>query len=262
MNYNKWYITGDTHGNFSRFKDAGLQHEENIAVIVLGDSAVNWNLNQEDKYFKQSLTKTYPNITWYLLRGNHDARPTSVRGIMEEWDDALQGYVLYEPEFLNIRYLRDGGEYIINGHSILTIGGAYSVDKQYRLAMGYRWFQDEQLTDQEMACINRITAEKKYDFVLTHTCPYSWMPSDLFLSIVDQSTVDKTMERWLDDLKDNIQWDIWLFGHYHADRVEQPHVEQFYKAIDDINDIWDRWHNKSNDVLRWMRKSPSYYTYL
>ena len=29
---------------------------------------------------------------------------------------------------------------------LLVIGGAYSIDKDYRLTMGYKWFPDEQPT--------------------------------------------------------------------------------------------------------------------
>ena len=256
----KWYITGDTHGDFSRFKEQ--TPKEKMAVIILGDSAVNWNLDKNDWHFKNHLTNAYPDITWYLLRGNHDARPTAVSGIREDWDDDIQGYVLYEPEFLNIRYLRDGGEYIIDGFKVLTIGGAYSVDKWYRLRMGYRWFEDEQLTENEMRYIETLVKGKHYDIVLTHTCPHSWRPTDLFLPGLDQNSVDNTMERWLDNIKDIITWDLWLFGHYHADRVERPHVEQFYKYVDNIQEIWDRWHGDPKEQLRWIRKSPNYYMYI
>lgn len=256
MSYVKWYITGDTHGDFSRFKE--LEKDDYIAVIILGDTAVNWNLNKADFQFKNHLTNAYPNITWYLLRGNHDARPTAVYDIKEDWDDEVQGYVLYEPNFLNIKYLRDGGEYIIDGYKVLTIGGAYSVDKFYRLQMGYRWFEDEQLTPKEMLCIEQLTQGKTYDFVLTHTCPYSWMPIDLFLAGLDQSTVDKSMERWFEKLKTNFTWDIWLFGHYHADRLERPHVEQMFKIVEELNTIWDRWHS-DKELNWWIRKSPNYY---
>ena len=41
--------------------------------------------------------------------------------------------------------MRKCGEiYNINGKSILVIGGAYSVDKEYRLLKGWSWFKDEQ----------------------------------------------------------------------------------------------------------------------
>ena len=254
----KWFITGDTHGDFSRFKEQ-LPKEEEIAVIILGDAAVNWNLDKNDWHFKNHLLNAYPNITWYLLRGNHEARPTAVESMRIDWDDEVDGYVFYEPDFLNIRYFRDGGEYTIDGHSVLTIGGAYSVDKWYRLEKGYRWFEDEQLTNEEMQYIETLIKDKHYDIVLTHTCPYSWRPVDLFLRGLDQSTVDNTMEYWFEKIKDIFTWNLWLFGHYHADRAERPRVEQFFQVVEELSEVWNRWYDPKNENLRWIRKSPDFY---
>ena len=75
--------------------------------------------------------------------------------------------------------------------------------------------------------------------VLTHTCPKSWEPVDLFLKNVIQSSVDKSMEYWLDVFKEYIQWEVWLFGHYHADRYVKPGVEMLYTSIVDLEEIWD-----------------------
>jgi hypothetical protein len=47
------------------------------------------------------------------------------------------------------------------------------------------------------------------------------------------------MEKWLDDFKNNIDWKIWLFGHYHDDRLIRPGVEMYYKDIED-------WENMSS----------------
>lgn len=60
--------------------------------------------------------------------------------------------------------------------------------------------------------MNYITKKVKnnyFDFVLTHTCPRCWEPTDLFISGIDQSAVDKSMEDWLDKLKIKL---ILLFG--------------------------------------------------
>jgi 3-oxoacid CoA-transferase subunit A len=259
MAYNKWYITGDCHRDFSRFKR--LNDEENIAVIILGDAGVNWTLNNEDEKFKDSLKEKYPNITFYLVRGNHEARPTALPNILEDYDEEVDGYVYYEPEYLHIRYFMDGGEYTIDGHKTLVIGGAYSVDKWYRLEMGYRWFADEQLSKEEMEYIEYIfKGGKHYDLVLTHTCPFDFQPTDLFIPSLDQSTVDKTMEIWLQNKVCNqISWDIWLFGHFHASRLERPHVEQYYEIIEELPTIWNRWHGKNEIIDWWLQKSPDYY---
>ena len=47
------------------------------------------------------------------------------------------------------------------------------------------------------------------------------------------------MEYWLDVFKEYIQWEVWLFGHYHADRYVKPGVEMLYTSIVDLEEIWD-----------------------
>ena len=109
-----------------------------------------------------------------------------------------------------------------------------------------------------MQAIDAMYAGQSFDFVFTHTCPLSWEPTDLFLSAIDQSTVDNSMEVWLDSFKDKINWDVWLFGHFHADRMERPHVEQYFKAIEDLEEIWKRWNDPNYSLPTYFRKSPNF----
>lgn len=164
-----------------------------------------------------------------------------------------------EDEFSNIRYFDDWGVYWINGLRTLVIGGAYSVDKHYRLAVGAKWFENEQLTVREMhECERMVRLRPGFDLVLSHTCPLSFQPADLFLRGLDQSTVDNSMETWMEHLARGMSWGAWLFGHYHADRVEWPRVEQFYMEIESIEDIFARWHryNKTKELDWWLPLSP------
>lgn len=57
------------------------------------------------------------------------------------------------------------------------IGGAYSVDKNYRLIMRYNWYSSEQPNDEIKTrvknTLNRY--DNKIDIILSHTCPYKYM---------------------------------------------------------------------------------------
>ena len=60
-------------------------------------------------------------------------------------------------------------------NEFLVLGGAYSVDKFYRLSMGYKWFSDEQMTIEEREnFLNNIP--KHFIFFL-----FAGIPSSLFL---------------------------------------------------------------------------------
>ena len=167
---------------------------------------------------------------------------------MEEvWDDEAKGRVLWQPEYPNIRYFRDGSVYEICGRRTLVLGGAYSVDKDYRLAKQAQglyggWFEGEQLTEDERKSIEARYLGKYFDLVLAHTCPYRWEPRDLFLSFIDQKKVDKTMEIWLDNMLDSvIQWGVFLCGHFHDDRTLAPRAQMLYTNVYELEDIMTYW---------------------
>ena len=179
-----WIITGDTHGKVERRLYQIACSMENLnpvetAVIILGDAGLNYYLNRTDRKEKERCA-TY-GFRIYCVRGNHEQRPQNVADMMLVDDTDVGGKVYIEEAFPLIRYLMDGGEYTIAEKSVLVIGGAYSVDKYYRLerATGHSftgWFEDEQLNEKERAAILASVSGKHYDLVLTHTAPIAWEP--------------------------------------------------------------------------------------
>lgn len=280
-----WFVSGDCHGDMTRFAIRAHQNlnsyeDKETGYIILGDAGINFWGDERDDRTKQILEDT--GSFYYLVRGNHDQRPEHLEDIRETWDPFILAPVLYQPRFPHIYYLQDGYTYHFGDYSALVIGGAYSVDKEYRLskakmtgnetyeelAQKALWFADEQLSSDEMALIETALTmfttassfQTNVDFVFTHTCPLSWVPTDKFLLATDQSKVDKTMEKWLDHLKDQIQWKIWCFGHYHDDRIERPHVEMYFHDIDSLDTIYNRWYGSHTiDHEWWLVKSPNYY---
>ena len=74
------------------------------------------------------------------------------------------------------------------------------------------------------------------DIVLSHTCPVNVEPRHLFLSMIDQSTVDKSMENYLQYIADNLKFKKWYFGHFHANRV-LCNAEILYEEIKELGSI-------------------------
>ena len=94
------------------------------------------------------------------------------------------------------------------------------MDKYYRQARHLTWYKDEQLNEKEMELGRKLCRnEAPFDLVLSHTCPYLYEPTDLFLAGLDQSTVDSTMERYFGEIEFNLDYKRWAFGHFHADRL-------------------------------------------
>ena len=250
----KVLITGDCHGKvdarLAQIKDTMPEYDPSeTAIIILGDVGFNYYKNKKDWKLKYQAAQF--GYTLYCLRGNHEDRANNTRGTQIVYDEFVHGYVFEEVDFPNIKYFADEvAEYEILGKKVLCIPGAYSVDKWYRLRNDWQWFAQEQLSEEEMIYAEKTFTGRYYDFVFSHTAPLDWEPTDLFLNCIDQSTVDKTMEIWMSEFKEKINWKVWLFAHYHADRIERPYVEQFYQGYEDLDSIVARWdeYTKTNCV--------------
>ena len=196
-------------------------------LIILGDCGINYFGGSRDAELKKSICTN--EITLFCLRGNHEMRPSDVRGMVEIDYCGARAYIEYE--YPNIIYAKDGEIYNIDGKRFLTIGGAYSVDKWYRLEMGRNWFDNEQLSKDERAQILEKISGEDVDFILTHTCPLQFQPTDLFIGGIDQSTVDKEMEIWLTEVEEKVWYGNWFFGHFHQDREIRPGVTMLFNRI-------------------------------
>lgn len=212
------FTKGDYHGQFSGLKDFCKKAEtttEDI-LIVLGDFGVNYGLGANDFYLKRSLAKLP--ITFAAVHGNHEERPSRVKGYRKIDSPFGLGEMWHDPQFPN-QYFFDNGVHTIYGKTILVLGGAYSVDKQYRLMNGQKWFPSEQLTMDEKWNLQQTTYNGKYDYVFSHTCPTNYMPRDKFLPMINQEEVDNSMEDFLQTIHDQITYDKWYCGHWHTDRI-------------------------------------------
>ena len=258
----EFFLTGDCHADFTRFKnyDKEIQKNPEVAVVILGDAGLNWSLDEHDAQLKNFLSKRY-DFRIYCVRGNHEARPQNVLGMELIYDEDVKGGVYIQKKWPNIRYLKDYGVYQMGNLDVAVIGGAYSVDKWYRLDRGAIWYPDEQLTEEEMIAATAELTGTEVDIVLTHTCPINWEPSDLFLNGIDQRRVDKTMELFMEEIAQCFGWKVWCFGHYHADRLERPGVEQFFRDTEPLKAVWQRWQDYENgkELDWWLVKSPMFY---
>jgi len=234
----KIYILGDIHGKYHPIKDLINKIKSKIdTIILLGDAGLNYFFNYRDENTKEKINKYEVNI--FIIRGNHEERPSICMNknpnawhIEEFWGN--QVYV--ENNYPYIKYALDipakyeipiAQEKIIK---TLILPGAYSVDKYVRLANNWSWFPQEQCNKEEMAAGAAFAQSHSWDLVLSHTCPVIYEPTDLFLSVVDQSTVDKTTERWLGEIEYGLDYKLWCWGHYHSNRV-YPRIENKDKLM-------------------------------
>lgn len=219
------YVTGDIHGEVFRVREAAERFEigEDDTIVLLGDVGMNYFGNRHgDRHRKKRLNKL--GVTMFCIHGNHEIRPETISTYQEkEWHG---GIVYVEEEYPNLLFAKDGEVYDLDGKKAIVMGGAYSVDKWYRLQCDLNWFPDEQPSDEIKARVEKKLDELnwKVDVVLTHTCPERYIPREAFLSGVDQSTVDNSTEEWLGRIERKLTYQSWYCGHWHINkRIDKMH---------------------------------------
>ena len=216
------WLTGDTHGHFDRV-EAFCREQQTTTddiLIILGDSGFNFGGGERDRFLKTRASQ-FP-ITIFSLHGNRENRPQNIPGYVE--GSFHGGKILYEPQYPNLLFAVDGEVYRFAGTDCLVVGGAYSTGKEYRLAKGLGWWPDEQPSPEIKAYVEQQIREKQFDIVLSHTCPFKYEPTEMFLGGIDQRTVDDSTERWLDTIEESIQYKAWFCGHWHTDkRIDKMH---------------------------------------
>lgn len=225
------YYTGDIHSEISKILFDILHYElsSEDTIVILGDAGLNYYGNDRgDKRNKTRLSEQ--GITIFSIHGNHEMRPSAIPSYLtKEWNG---GVVYYEEAYPNLLFAKDGEVYSLDGKKTIVIGGAYSVDKFYRLMRGFNWFSDEQPSDEIKQCvINALEhCNWKIEQVLSHTCPSKYIPTEAFLSGIDQSSVDNSTENWLDEIENKLDYKRWLCGHWHIDKK----IDKLHFLMDDL----------------------------
>lgn len=213
------YYMGDIHGDVFHVVDAVARYEitDKDVIVILGDVGMNYyGNNHGDKHRKKKLNKL--GIPVFCIHGNHEMRPETISTYREEtWHG---GIVYVEDDFPDLLFAKDGEVYDLDGQKTLVVGGAYSVDKWYRLRMDMNWFPDEQPSAEIKARVEQKLEKLKWtvDMVLSHTCPERYIPREAFLSGIDQSTVDNSTEEWLGVIEEKLDYKAWLCGHWHINK--------------------------------------------
>lgn len=212
------WVTGDKHGDFSEV-DAFCrmwQTEPSDVLVILGDAGINYYQDARATALKQHLAQLP--ITFFCIHGNHEARPETLPGyaLSERFD----GQVYVDARYPNQLFPVDGALYTLGSQRVLVAGGAYSVDKYYRLLRHWAWFEDEQPS--EAIKFRTETALERagwqVDAVFSHTCPFSRIPREKHPPMgVASGAPDLSTEVWLERLRRRLDYGRWYAGHFHMD---------------------------------------------
>lgn len=224
------YYTGDIHGSaagISSFCHRMKLTKDDI-VILLGDVGANYFGDFHDTIIKETLQSLPP--TFLCIHGNHERRPATITTYRsKKWNGGL---VWYEDDFPDILFAKDGEIFDLGGRSHIVLGGAYSVDKFIRLKYQQGWWPDEQPTKEiKDDCWQKLNESGfVVDTVLSHTCPYKYIPREAFLPMIDQGSVDNSTEHWLDAIESRLSYNHWYCGHWHINK----HIDKMHFLFHDF----------------------------
>ncbi len=201
------YITGDTHGDASRFSAPVLRKAgENDIVIVCGDFGFLWNNAKQEQKLRKKLT-ALP-FTIAFVDGCHENYDLLAQYPTQEWNGGTIHVIAP-----NILHLMRGQIYTICGKTFFTFGGGHSQDFEFRNAG--TWWEEEQPSYKEI--LDAIEALKAHDntidYIITHEPP---------ASIKDCLRIDTAqrleLHTFFEDLMHTCTFTGWYFGKCHLNR--------------------------------------------
>ena len=218
---NKIWVTGDTHGlidvRFKRSSNPNIFSKDvtkRDVLIIAGDFGFIFHgrfSNSEQVNFKS--LERFP-FTIAFIDGNHENfdRINKLPQI-EKWGSTVG------QASDNIFHLKRGNIYTINGKTILTIGGGYSVDKKFRIP-GYSWWPEETITiqDIEIAIKNLEKYNNCVDYVITHTAPVNFVKELVFKRKITNIKLNNVESQiMLNHIYNIATFKKWYCGHFHCD---------------------------------------------
>ncbi len=220
------FITGDTHGDFERFKKFRkpfLRHRDYI--IVCGDFGFIWNGSKDEQQILEKFKKL--RCTCLFIDGTHDNLEL-LKNYPEK--EMFGGKVREINE--NLFYLKRGEVFEIEGKRIFALGGGHSSDIDDRI-MGESWWPEEMPSEKELKEAEKNLGKNDFsvDLVITHQNPHS----DFVVEINDVPHQNNLVS-FLLNISRNVRYKHWYFGCEHMDKAISPRMTAVFEKIIAVDD--------------------------
>lgn len=151
------------------------------------------------------------------MPGNHENYDLLREYPEEEWHGGIIRRI--QP---NVLMLERGYVFEIGGKRIFAMGGAQSHDAQFRTWGVSMWKQElpsQEEYDRAIQEINRV--DNKVDLIISHCAP--GQIEDKILS--RRVPIRDELTAFLESVSHTVDYDLWLFGHYHCNTmVDAKHI--------------------------------------
>lgn len=217
-------LLGDIHGEAHVLYTA-IRKAETVgatAVVQVGDFGL-FPKTAPYRDFREVCQEA--TVPVYFIDGNHDdcIRWTQLTNVARIWRDA------------NLYYVPRGTVMKLDGRTIAFMGGAASIDKEYRLENKIHWDENEDISSEEVKRLYRNARGKTIDILITHTPPTSVVTKhfDPLAKVWFNVGLD-----WHDSNQDVIE-DIWKDLNYpqlYSGHMHKRVVGENYRILD-INEL-------------------------
>jgi len=236
------YVTGDTHGLIDTKK---LARDEYIRpedyLIIAGDTAMCWDGGKNDAEFLAYWSAKPYTVLW--VDGNHENFAVLNEKPVEEWHGGKVHRIAG-----NVLHLMRGEIFEIEGKTFFAFGGGLSLDKAYRTPYVSWWPEEEpSVAECEYGMQNLEKRGGKVDYVVTHAAPQALVRT-VFSKVHPLIGAECKCERYLQEIYDKLDFELWICGHYHFDHLfRKEKVLEMYQDVVRLSDGWPICNTKSQD---------------
>lgn len=227
----RFLAAGDTHADNQWLSTLILKYAVNCELDIifqLGDFGVTKQKSSQVFLDRTSSKLQQVDKKLFFLDGNHDDHPY----LWENYPPGQDGFCEVRE---NIYYSPRGHAFTWGGVRFLTLGGAYSVDKdsrvedeQFENRPGWYWYPTELITAEER---DFAISQGKVDVMLTHDCPWG-VKIPRISNMFWESNENR---RQLAEVVKACKPDLLVHGHYHTRVTDvfewaDPAKEQTYST--------------------------------
>lgn len=193
---------GDIHGEFNEYSQTIKNIDTSIQV---GDFGVGFGHEGQAKVIDEFLDSIPGNHRF--IRGNHDSPSECKKS--KHWipDVTKKGEVMF-------------------------IGGARSIDAHWRTP-GVSWWEDEELSMQDLYLASEMYRDWKPRVLVTHECPESVATNMMIPLVKGHSNFRSRTRDALEHMYESHQPEIHIFGHWHH-RVDTENFTLYKPMGDDV----------------------------
>lgn len=222
------YVTGDMHGDYSRFDNPAIKDlKKGDTLIICGDFGFIWdNGVQEQKILKKLGKKKYDIC---FVDGTHENFEMLNGYEVTEWNGGKVHHICG-----NLYHLMRGQIFRIENFTFFTMGGGESPDIDIRFEEN-AWSKDEIPTREElMEGAERLEKNNcKVDYVITHEPPANLK---MFLRLKDEEMVPVTgLNTYFEEMSAACTYRRWFFGSMHLDKyISSSQVAVYQNVINAV----------------------------